>query len=185
MLSVFVLLVGDVACSGPSSESPQTTPDLGFVPAPAGPSDGVGANVDPATGAPAFPRARYLVPGAEMTALTDGHREGCEGCEGLLDVEHAGLLDRYDDRVEPAPGIVVDPLPGHNPGHYGVYVGDPPGAVVVGHLFLHPAQIANPDVTQGDHDPGALQATRRTLLERCERDGLLVIAPLFAGGHSM
>jgi glyoxylase-like metal-dependent hydrolase (beta-lactamase superfamily II) len=101
------------------------------------------------------------------------------GAEAYLDVERAGRLDRYDERIEPAPGLVVDPLPGHNPGHYGVYVGDPPGAVVVGHLFLHPAQIANPDVVQGDHDPDVLRATRRTLLERCARDGLLLIGPLF------
>ncbi len=138
--------------------------------------DGVGANADPATGAPAFRHARYLVPGVEMTALAGGHRAGAEG---LLDVERAGLVDRYDARIQPAPGLVLDSLPGHNPGHYGVYVGDPPVAVIVGHLFLHPAQIANPDVADLDHDPQAVRATRRALLERCERDQLLLIAPLF------
>lgn len=138
--------------------------------------DGVGANVDPATGAPAFPRARYLVPGVEMTDLANGRHQGAEG---LLDVERAGLLDRYDDRVEPTPGIVLDALPGHNPGHYGVYVGDPPAAVIAGHLFLHPAQIADPDVADLDHDPATVRATRRALLERCEREQLLLIAPLF------
>jgi glyoxylase-like metal-dependent hydrolase (beta-lactamase superfamily II) len=146
--------------------------------------DGVGANVDPETGAPTFRHARYLVPGIEMTALAGGHRSGAEG---LLDVERAGLLDRYDERNQPAPGVVLDPLPGHNPGHFGVYVGDPPAAVIVGHLFLHPAQIANPDVAQRDHDPQAVRATRRALLERCERDGLLLIGPLFEapGGGSI
>ena len=111
-----------------------------------------------------------------MTALADGHRQGAEG---LLDVDRAGILDRYDDPVEPTPGIVVDPLPGHNPGHYGVYVGDPAAAVVVGHLFLHPAQIANPEVADLDHDPAAVRATRWALLERCEHDRLLLIGPLF------
>jgi glyoxylase-like metal-dependent hydrolase (beta-lactamase superfamily II) len=138
--------------------------------------DGVGANADPATGAPTFGRARYLVPAVEMAALADGHRTGAEG---LLDVERAGLLDRYDDRIEAAPGVVLDPLPGHTPGHFGVYVGDPPAAVVTGHLFLHPAQIANPDVAELDHDPRAVRATRRALLERCHREDLLLIAPLF------
>lgn len=138
--------------------------------------DGVGANVDPATGAPTFRQARYLVPGVEMAALADGHRSGAEG---LLDVERAGLLERYDDRIQPMPGLVLEPLPGHNPGHFGVYVGDPSAAVIVGHLFLHPAQIANPDVAELDHDPEAVRVTRRALLERCERDGLLLIGPLF------
>jgi glyoxylase-like metal-dependent hydrolase (beta-lactamase superfamily II) len=138
--------------------------------------DGVGANVDPATGAAAFRRARYLVPGVEMTHLGSGRHQGAEG---LLAVERAGLLDRYDDRIEPVPGIVVEALPGHNPGHYGVYVGDPPAAVIAGHLFLHPGQIADPDVADLDHDPATVRATRRTLLERCEREGLVLIAPLF------
>jgi glyoxylase-like metal-dependent hydrolase (beta-lactamase superfamily II) len=138
--------------------------------------DGVGANVNPATGVPTFGRARYLVPGIEMDELADGDRPGAEG---LLDVERAGLLDRYDDRVEPAPGVVLDPLPGHNPGHFGVYVGDPPAAVITGHLFLHPAQIANPDVAELDHDPPAVRATRRAILDRCHRESLVLIAPLF------
>ncbi|HET6835055.1 MAG TPA: hypothetical protein VFH30_14365 [Acidimicrobiales bacterium] len=138
--------------------------------------DGVGANIDPATGVPTFRYARYLVPGIEMTALADGHRAGAER---LLDVERAGLLDRYDERIQPAPGVVLDPLPGHNPGHFGVYVGDPPAAIISGHLFLHPAQIANPEVAELDHDPDAVRATRRALLERCYRENLLLIAPLF------
>jgi glyoxylase-like metal-dependent hydrolase (beta-lactamase superfamily II) len=111
-----------------------------------------------------------------MAELEAGHRVGAEG---LLDVERAGLLDRYDARTSPAPGLVLDPLRGHNPGHYGLYVGDPPEAVIIGHLFLHPAQIANPDVADADHDPEVVRATRRALLERCERDGLLLIGPLF------
>jgi glyoxylase-like metal-dependent hydrolase (beta-lactamase superfamily II) len=138
--------------------------------------DGVGANVDPTTGAPTFKHARYLVPGIEMAALADGHRLGAEG---LLDIERAGILDRYDNRTEPVPGVVLDPLPGHNPGHFGVYVGDPAEAVITGHLFLHPAQIANPQAADLDHDPQAVRATRRALLDRCHRDGLLLIAPLF------
>jgi glyoxylase-like metal-dependent hydrolase (beta-lactamase superfamily II) len=138
--------------------------------------DGVGANVDPEIGAAAFPKARYLVPGAEMEDLAGGQHQGAEG---LLALERAGALDRYDDRVEPAPGIVLDALPGHNRGHFGVYVGDPPAAVIAGHLFLHPAQIANPDAADLDRDPVTVRATRRALLERCERDGLLLVGPLF------
>jgi hypothetical protein len=53
-------------------------------------------------------------------------------------------------------------------------------AVVVGHLFLHPAQIAAPEVDNGDLDPVVLAATRRALLARCEADGSLLVGPLFA-----
>ena len=53
-------------------------------------------------------------------------------------------------------------------------------AVVVGHLFLHPAQIANPRIDNGDLDPGALEATRRALLGRCVDAGTPLVGPLFA-----
>ena len=54
-------------------------------------------------------------------------------------------------------------------------------AVIVGHLFLHPAQIANPSIDNGDLDPVALEATRRSLLSRCVDDGRRwSIGPLFA-----
>jgi hypothetical protein len=53
-------------------------------------------------------------------------------------------------------------------------------AVIIGHLFLHPAQIAAPDTANGDLDPEALAATRRRLLARCVEDDVLLIGPLFA-----
>src|SRR3546814_19191822 len=54
------------------------------------------------------------------------------------------------------------------------------------HLFLHPAQIADPTIVTGDHDPALLVATRRSLLARCAADDTLLLGPLFAapgGGH--
>ena len=36
--------------------------------------------------------------------------------------------------------------------------------MVVGHLFLHPAQIVDPEAANGDLDPVALAETRRELL---------------------
>jgi hypothetical protein len=53
-------------------------------------------------------------------------------------------------------------------------------AAVVGHLFLHPAQIANPDATLLDDDPARLIAERRSLLAAWEANRTLVIGPLFA-----
>jgi hypothetical protein len=52
--------------------------------------------------------------------------------------------------------------------------------VVVGHLFLHPAQIASPEVANGDLDPVLLAATRRALLARCAEASTLLVGPLFA-----
>jgi hypothetical protein len=68
-----------------------------------------------------------------------------------------------------------------------VWLGDDAeSAVVIGHLFLHPAQIANPAIDNGDLDPVALEATRRAVLGRCVECDALLVGPLFAepgGGH--
>jgi glyoxylase-like metal-dependent hydrolase (beta-lactamase superfamily II) len=140
--------------------------------------DGIGANVNPGTAEAAFPNARYVLPAAEVTEIQAGRRPGAES---LLKI-----VEPVDDRVELAPGLVVEPLPGHNAGHVGVAVGAPTAALVIGHLFLHPAQIANPDVILGDFDPDLLRATRRRTLDRCADEDLVLVGPLFAGpggGH--
>jgi glyoxylase-like metal-dependent hydrolase (beta-lactamase superfamily II) len=123
--------------------------------------DGHGANLDPSTGDAAFPKARYVLPAADPAA-------------GELPV-----ADLVDAPVELAPGLELVDLPGHGLGHAGVLVGTPPAALVVGHLFLHPAQIANPDVADLDVDPATTRATRRDVLARCEAERLLLIGPLF------
>jgi glyoxylase-like metal-dependent hydrolase (beta-lactamase superfamily II) len=134
--------------------------------------DGIGANTRPGTAEPAFPNARYLLPAAEVEAVEAGRNPGAEGL--------AKISEPLDGRVEIAPGLSVEPLPGHSAGHVGVAIGSPTAALVTGHLFLHPAHLANPDVTLGDLDPDVLRSTRRTTLDRCVDEGLVLIGPLFA-----
>jgi glyoxylase-like metal-dependent hydrolase (beta-lactamase superfamily II) len=111
-----------------------------------------------------FPNATTLLPAAEPPLPVD-----CESAE---------------DRRHVAPGVEIIDLPGHNAGHVGVEVAG--GAVIVGHLFLHPAQVANPTSVLGDRDPEQLVATRIALLKRAVADDLLLIGPLWAapgGGY--
>ena len=60
-----------------------------------------------------------------------------------------------------APGVSLEDAPGHNPGMHAVWVSEADQhAVVVGHLFLHPAQIAPTRTsTTGDLIPVVLEAT--------------------------
>jgi glyoxylase-like metal-dependent hydrolase (beta-lactamase superfamily II) len=147
--------------------------------------DGIGANVE-ADGSPAFPNARYLLPQAELDALRAGtHGEQVAGIhpEGhpLLRLDQRGLFDGLQGGEHLLPGLLVEDAPGHSRGHVVLWItsgGDT--AVVVGHLFLHPAQIANPTVETGDLDPVALVATRRALLGRCVEEEALLLGPLFA-----
>lgn len=141
--------------------------------------DGFGVTVL-ADGTPTFPRARYLLPSAEVRALASAPAEDAasQAFRGLAEV---GLLESVDPPLQVVPGVHVEDAPGHSTGHVVVWVRSGGSqAVVTGHLFLHPAQIANPEIDNGDLDPGTLVRTRRALLERSEREGALLIGPLFA-----
>lgn len=140
--------------------------------------DGIGANVL-ADGSPAFPRARYVLPEAELA----GARAGEHGEVGsALSVLHdRGIVDTATGGETIVPGVRLEDAPGHNPGNVVVWVGSGGAeAVIAGHTFLHPAQIADPEVVTGDRDPAALVRTRRALLARCAAEDALLIGPLFA-----
>jgi glyoxylase-like metal-dependent hydrolase (beta-lactamase superfamily II) len=146
--------------------------------------DGVGANAH-TDGSPAFPNARYLIPAAEVEDLREGvHGElgrATDGQHPLVGLLEHGVVEPVVGGEQPLPGLHLEEAPGHNRGNVVVWI-DSGGeqAVVVGHTFLHPAQIADPDSDRGDRDPVVLAATRRALLERCAETGALLVGPLFA-----
>jgi glyoxylase-like metal-dependent hydrolase (beta-lactamase superfamily II) len=131
-------------------------------------------------GSPTFARARYLVPRAELEAIRAGEHSQSD-YSVLVDLHDAGAIEATEGDEEVVPGVRLADAPGHNPGHHVVWVDDgDASAVVVGHLFLHPAQIASPEVSNLDRDPVVLTATRRSLLERCVDRDTLLVGPLFA-----
>jgi hypothetical protein len=141
--------------------------------------DGVGANTRPAGGGeePAFPNARYVIAREEIAALQAGRFPGAEAYEVLVD---AGLVDEHDGPV--AGEVATEPAPGHSEGHHFVRIG-PEGndAVVVGHLFLHPAQVFAPEPRAGlDENIEVAAETGRALLRRAADENTLVIGPLWA-----
>jgi len=141
--------------------------------------DGIGVNVL-LDGSPSFPRARYLVPRAELDAMRAGsHPE--TGADALLALQDDGVVEPTEGDETVVAGVRLEDAPGHNPGMHVVWLEDAAdSAVVVGHLFLHPAQIASPNIDNGDLDPVVLEATRRSLLSRCVDSGTVVVGPLFA-----
>jgi glyoxylase-like metal-dependent hydrolase (beta-lactamase superfamily II) len=140
--------------------------------------DGVGANVL-ADGTPAFGRARYLIPAAELEDAAAGERG--EEAGALVELQKSGRAHPLVGAEQVVPGVRIEEAPGHSRGHVAVWIESGGSqAVVAGHLFLHPAQIANPEVDNGDFDPAVLLRTRTELLARCARDRALLIGPLFA-----
>jgi glyoxylase-like metal-dependent hydrolase (beta-lactamase superfamily II) len=141
--------------------------------------DGVGACVA-ADGSPSFPQARYLIPRAEL----DDARAGAHGeaANALVALQDKGVVEAVDGSEVLVPGVHLEAAPGHNPGHIVVWASSGGvQAVVAGHVFLHPAQIADPDTSVADLDPTRLAATRRALLSRCADQDVLLLGPLFAG----
>ena len=147
--------------------------------------DGIGVNAL-LDGSPAFPRARYLVPRAELDAMRAGTHTDTRA-DALLALQDDGIVEPTEGNETVLSGVRLEDAPGHNPGMHVVWLEDnAASAVVIGHLFLHPAQIANPAIDNGDLDPVALEATRRSVLGRCVESDTLLVGPLFAepgGGH--
>jgi glyoxylase-like metal-dependent hydrolase (beta-lactamase superfamily II) len=142
--------------------------------------DGLGVNLLP-DGSPAFPTARYLVPRAELEAIRAGTHGDAQPAAALLPLWDAGRVEASEDGDEVVASVRLEDAPGHNPGHHVVWIEDGGvSAVVIGHLFLHPAQIASPEVENGDLDPVQLALTRRDLLGRCVEAGTRLVGPLFA-----
>lgn len=120
----------------------------------------------------AFPRARHLVPAAALAEVRAGRHEGAEALlDGAEPVTGAGPV--VDD-------VALVDLPGHADGHLGVAIGDPVAAIVCGHLFVHPAQVANPATPGLDEDTATATATRLALLARCADEGIVLVGPLWA-----
>jgi glyoxylase-like metal-dependent hydrolase (beta-lactamase superfamily II) len=140
--------------------------------------DGLGVNLL-LDGSPTFPRARYLVPREEIEGIRSGDHPEPDRTE-VVELHDAGVIEASESTQEVAPGVRLADAPGHNPGHHVVWVTDGSSrAVVVGHLFLHPAQIASPEIDNGDRDPALLATTRRDLLARCVDEDAVLIGPLF------
>ena len=141
--------------------------------------DGVGANTRPERDGevPAFPNARYVIAPQEIAALRAGRLPGAEAYHVLLD---RGLVDEQSGAI--AGEVATEPAPGHSAGHQFVRIGSPgDDAVVVGHLFLHPAQVFAPEPRAGlDENIELAAKTRQALLERAADENTLVIGPLWA-----
>jgi glyoxylase-like metal-dependent hydrolase (beta-lactamase superfamily II) len=92
------------------------------------------------------------------------------------------LADRFElvtGETEIAPGIRVQPAPGHTPGHLIVRAGS--FAAIVD-LVAHELQLADPDlVFVNDMDPATAAATRRRVAAELAEEGAPVIAGHFFG----
>jgi glyoxylase-like metal-dependent hydrolase (beta-lactamase superfamily II) len=91
--------------------------------------------------------------------------------------EAYGARRRTASAGQVAPGIVIEHLPGHTPGHSGYRIDDGGASLLIwGDIVHYPdIQVPRPDVTIAfDANPQAAAETRKTVLERVSATGELV-----------
>jgi glyoxylase-like metal-dependent hydrolase (beta-lactamase superfamily II) len=121
-----------------------------------------------------FPNARYLLTGPEL--------QRDDIADAAAAIEATGQLDIVDAGHRITSEVTLEAAPGHSAGHVVASIeSGGAAAVVAGHLFLHPSQVAAHGARPGlDEDPAVAAVTRGALLERMASAGALLIGPLFA-----
>lgn len=126
-----------------------------------------------------FPNARYVVHELDwdyfMSEPSLAQRPHLR--EKVLPL--ADRFERVTGEVEIAPGVRVEPAPGHTPGHMIVRTA---GAAAIGDLVAHELQVADPElVFVNDMDGDVAAATRGRMVEELARDGVAVASGHFRG----
>ena len=134
---------------------------------------------------PTFPNARYLFAEQELVYWRGANDQVYgdvfgDSVQPILDADLADLV-KPDHGV--APGIQLEPTPGHTPGHVSVRLrsrGEE--AIITGDPMHHPVQCAHPEwASRADYDAEQARVTRQRFLETSARDGALVFGTHFAG----
>jgi glyoxylase-like metal-dependent hydrolase (beta-lactamase superfamily II) len=149
--------------------------------------DHVGWNTRLVDGAwvPTFPNARYLI-GRIESEHWDAygiHEDGDVYGDSVRPVIEAGLVDLVEFGHRVTDEVVLEPTPGHSPGHQSVHVSSAGAvALITGDVMHHPVQCCEPDWASAfDSDADAARAMRRAVLARYAGTDVLVIGTHFAG----
>jgi glyoxylase-like metal-dependent hydrolase (beta-lactamase superfamily II) len=133
---------------------------------------------------PTFPKARYWMSRKDWEVC---HQPGVQqerfpnapAC--VWPLADLGLIEFMEGEHSITPELSAVPTPGHTPGHMSILItsrGE--RALVLGDAAHNPAQVLEPDwVSRADMDPDLTRQTRRALMERLEREQILVAAGHF------
>jgi glyoxylase-like metal-dependent hydrolase (beta-lactamase superfamily II) len=154
--------------------------------------DHVGWNTRLVDGAwvPTFPNARYLFGRveAEHWDAYGVHEDGDVYGDSVRPVIEAGLADFVEFGHRVTDDVVMEPTPGHSPGHQSVHITSGGAeALITGDVMHNPVQCCEPDWASAfDSDADAARVMRRAVLARYAGTDVLVIGTHFAGpgaGH--
>ncbi len=140
---------------------------------------------------PTFPNARYLLAEDEWRYWDANEDESTYGpilADSVRPVVKAGLVDLVSQTHRICEEVVLEPTPGHTPGHVSVHITSRgKEALITGDCIHHPCQMARTDwCSSADYDREAGRRTREGLLEKYAGSDVLVIGTHFAtptAGH--
>ncbi len=138
--------------------------------------DHTGWNLDRATGAPRFPRARYLVPQADWDHYRTRDPRPRSFERDVVPLEATGKMVLFEGEHTVGPSLTAIPTPGHTPGHSSVVISSN-GAkgLILGDVVLSPIDTELPELKNTfDWDHAIAQDTRLKMLKRLSDDGSLV-----------
>jgi glyoxylase-like metal-dependent hydrolase (beta-lactamase superfamily II) len=137
---------------------------------------------------PTFPKARYLFARKEYEYWSKAEAAGDRAIQqdSVQPILDAGLADLVEGDHRITSEIVLEPTPGHTPGHVSVRISSLGSeAVITGDVMHHPAQCADLDLkTRFDVDPDAARRMRREFLETYKDGKVLVLGTHFAAPTS-
>jgi glyoxylase-like metal-dependent hydrolase (beta-lactamase superfamily II) len=133
---------------------------------------------------PTFPNARYWVGAKDWET---SHRPDVQPTRYpnaptcVWPLADLGLVEFMGDEHAVTPELTAVPTPGHTPGHMCLLItSQGERALILGDAAHSPAQIEQPDwVSRADMDPDLTRQTRRALIEKLEREQILVAAGHF------
>ena len=138
--------------------------------------DHTGWNFDRASGAPLFPRARYLVPRADWDHDAAQQPPPDSFTRDIAPLVKAGLIDLIDGEHTLSPALTALPTPGHTPGHTSVAInsGGERGFILgdVVNSAIDAAEPAWPNAFEWD--TSIAKATRLATIERLIAERSLV-----------
>ena len=133
---------------------------------------------------PTFPNARYWMSRKdwETSHLPDVQPQRYPNAPACVwPLEELGLIEFMDGEHSITRELTAVPTPGHTPGHVSILItSQGQRALVLGDAAHSPAQVEEPDwVSRADMDPELTRQTRKALLDRLEREQILVAAGHF------